>query len=221
MEEEKLKIKNHYENKFSSSPCEVSDTEIDFIIKHDCECDWCHKSIFDLWDFPELLIKNDELLCENCYEEEYSLICPICENVYDMYDDESEYFRLSEYFILNESDANHEDKIPGIYSSDVCLPCDLLVPIRINNYAKIRWGMEHYEIESDYICLDCKEKLTMKSNYIKLLGIPCILLKRYENDKLLFSNYTKEQIKKMRQNLIDRRITCKGIIENANKKEAL
>jgi len=65
------KIKNHYKEKYASSPIEISNEEIDFIIKHECKCDNCGKSIFEMENYPET--RDDKLLCDDCYDELCSL----------------------------------------------------------------------------------------------------------------------------------------------------
>lgn len=197
------KIKEHYKSGFSSSPIEVTEAEIDFIIKNECKCYNCDKSIFEINDFPELLIKDNELRCEECYSEDYRPTCPICENGYDIYDGESE------YRIVTEEDANENSEIAGIYRND-----KLVLPIRINHLKSIRVGDYYCKVYSDDICPECVEKMIRKSNYLNSNDRPCILFKRYKSD--LFKDWTPERLKLERQNLIHRRITCRGLIEKAN-----
>ena len=201
------KIKEHYKTGFCSSPIEVDDKEVKFIIDNDCKCYSCDKSIFEMNDFPELLIEDEEILCEDCYDYEYRKTCPICENSYDIKDGKSE------YSVLNENDANYNNEIAGIYHNE-----NLIMPIKINHLKKIDCGDNCCEVWSDDICEDCVSDLVRKDNYMKShgMGTPCILIKKYENDDL-FKDYTAEQFKRAKQNLINRRITIRGIIEQANK----
>lgn len=104
----KTKIKNHFEKEYSSSPHDVSDEEIDFIIENDCKCSQCGESIFELYDFPEIDIEKDILLCENCYDNEYRDTCSICEELYDKEDLPKEFPMSPFYYIGNE-------KPSGIY----------------------------------------------------------------------------------------------------------
>ena len=201
-------IKQHYKTGFCTSPINVDDKEVKFIIDNDCKCYSCNKSIFEMNDFPELLIEDEEILCEDCYDEQYRKVCPICENSYDIKDGESE------YSVKNESDANEEDEIAGIYHFN-----KLIVPININYLKKIDCGDNCRESWSDDICDECVSDLVRKDNYIKShgTGTPCILIKKYENDDL-FKDYTPEHFKRVKQNLINKRITIRGIIETANNK---
>ncbi len=48
----KDKIVNHAKTEYNSSPHRFDDAQIQLIIEHDCECDHCGKSIFELDDFP-------------------------------------------------------------------------------------------------------------------------------------------------------------------------
>lgn len=222
------KIKEHYKSNFNSSPVDVSEEEIQLLIDNDCKCSYCHESIFELDDFPEILMKDSEVMCEECYDEHYREICPICEESYDIKD------FTSDYFVLNEEGARETKKKPGIYKIldrpfyfGNCVTgfdgffdgsIQLVAPIRINDFKKIECGDDCCEVGSETICPDCIEKFIRKSNYLKTDGRPCILLKQYENSDL-FKGYTKEQIHQMRQKLIHQRITCRGIIETANKKQ--
>lgn len=199
------KIKEHYKSAFSSSPIELEDKEIDFIIKNECKCYMCDKSIFDMDDFPELLKEDNEVRCEECYGDDYRTICPICEDSYDIYNGKSE------YEVIAEQDSRDYHKEPGIYHNE-----KLIVPIRINFFKKIDCGDSCCEVHSDPICPGCVEKMIRKSNYLKSDSTPCILLKRYENDSL-FKDYTPEHLHLLRQWSIHRRITCRGIIERANR----
>jgi len=75
---------------------DISEKDIDIIIEHECKCDDCNKSIFDLDDFPEIGIEIDYLLCEDCYNYRYQEYCPIC----------------CEYHYSNEI---NEDELSSIY----------------------------------------------------------------------------------------------------------
>lgn len=179
--------------------------ELDFIIKKKCTCDDCGASVEELSDFPELLIEEDELLCEECYGQKYRKLCPICENTYDIIDGESE------YSIKTEEDALLENEKAGIYHSG-----NLLIPININYLKKIDCGESCCEVYSDDICHECVSNLVRKSNYIKShgSGIPCILIRGYR--ETLFNDWTDEVFKRKKHHLIHRRITVRGIIEKAN-----
>lgn len=201
------KIKQHYKKGFCSSPIDVDDKEVKFIIENDCKCYNCDTSIFEMNDFPELLIEDREILCEDCYDQQHRKLCPICENSYDVYNGESD------YEIINESDAKEDNEIAGIYHNG-----KLIVPININYLKKMDCGENCCEVYSDDICEDCVTDLVRKDNFIKSHGnrAPCILIKKYENDDL-FKDYSIEQIKRIRQKMINERITIRGIIEKANK----
>ncbi len=219
------KIIEHYKTGFSSSPIEVEPKEIQFIIKHECECSRCGKSIFEMDDFPELLTDDDEIMCEECYDEHYREYCPICENSYDTKDYEAY------HFVITEEVGAEIGKTPGIYKAltkpffygNIVTGFDaffdhaieLVAPIRMNLFKKIDCGDSCCEVSNDMICPECVEKYVRKANYLKSDRIPCILLKRYENDSL-FADYTKEELQRLRQHIIHKRITCRGMIERAN-----
>lgn len=64
-----------------SSPSELSNYKISVLKKHDCCCDSCGKSIFEMDDFPQ--VKRSEVLCEYCEREKYFETCPICEEYFE------------------------------------------------------------------------------------------------------------------------------------------
>lgn len=201
------KIKDHYKTGYSSSEAglTISDDEIDFIIKHDCKCSTCGESIFEMWDFPELIVNDDELRCEGCYNEEYRRTCPICEDSYDIYDGESE------HEVIVEGDEDYNFEYPGIYKNG-----QLIVPIKINEFKKIKVGESYTQVYSDKICLGCVVKFTAKERYLANdLSIPCLLVEKCRYD--VFSDWSIERIKRHRKHLIHQRITCRGIIEKANR----
>jgi hypothetical protein len=188
---------------------EWTDEELEFVIKKNCTCDSCGEGVEELDDFPELLIEKDELLCEDCYSEKYRKICPICENYYEIIDGESD------YSVKNEYDAREENETAGIYYNG-----NLLIPININYLKRINCGKDCCEVWSDDICPDCVSDLVRKDNFIKSHGhgTPCILIKKYENDPI-FKDWTPERFKREKQRLIHRRISVRGIIETANKRQ--
>jgi len=193
------RIKKRYKEGFSSSPIDISEKEIDFIIKHECKCFNCEADIFEMCDFPEFLIKDDELLCEYCYGDKYRPACPICEDSYDIYKGESE------YRVVTENDASDYDMKPGIYHND-----KLILPIRINYFKSIECGLVYSPVYSDKICPDCAERMLRKSNYLKFDSTPCILLKQYSSCMPI------KKMKFLRQQIVHRRITCRGLIDEAN-----
>lgn len=71
------KILEQYKKIFST---EVTEEEIDILIKNNCECCRCSTSLFEMDDFPE--IHNGYVYCEDCYKEEFMDTCPICEEYF-------------------------------------------------------------------------------------------------------------------------------------------
>ena len=57
----KDKIVNHAKTEYNSSPHRFDDAQIQLIIEHDCECDHCGKSIFELDDFPDVSVERKEV----------------------------------------------------------------------------------------------------------------------------------------------------------------
>lgn len=221
-------IKDIFESGYSSSPIEITDEKINQLIESDCKCDYCGKSIFELNDFPEIILpeegKTGEVMCEDCYDHDYRDICPICEESYDTKD------FTSDYLVITEEASRKTRKAPGIYKilqrpfffgncvtgfeSFFTGAIELVAPIRINEIKKIECGPNCQEVGNDVICPDCIKKYVRKDNYFKSTGYPCILFKRYEKD--LFKDETPEQLHQQRQWLIHRRITERGMIERGN-----
>ena len=115
----KEKIKEYYKTGFCSSPADVSDEEIEFIITRDCKCEHCGKSLFEMDDFVEIIKDNNgacyELLCEECYTEEYMETCGLCEDYYEKpTKPENTFFVVSK--IACEDVAMNTIK-PGIYQA--------------------------------------------------------------------------------------------------------
>lgn len=225
----KNKIKEHYKSGFSSSPVDVNEQEIDYLIEWDCKCDGCGTSIFELDDFPEI-VKNEngkctEILCEECYDDNYRETCPICEESYDVKD------FTSDHIIINEELGVETKLTPGIYEilerpfffGDILTGFDaffdnaikLVVPIRINFYKKIKCGNSCCEVGSDAICPECVDELVRKGNYINSDSKLCILLKRFEGEGF-FKDYSSEKLHRVRQKIIHQRISCRGLVEKGN-----
>lgn len=188
---------------------EWTEEELNFIIEHECSCDHCGEGVKELNDFPEFLIEENEFLCEECYTDRYRKTCPICEDYYDIR------YGESNYSVKNEEDALRENEVAGIYHFG-----NLLIPININYLKKIDCGENCCEVYSDDICPDCVSNLVRKDNFMKYHEhrTPCILIKKYENDSI-FKDWTPERFKRERQRLIHQRITVRGIIETANKRQ--
>ena len=221
----KNKIREHYKAKYCSSPVEISEDEIDFIIKQECQCSHCSEDIFDLDDFPKLLIEDDEIMCEQCYSEKYRDTCSICEESYDTKD------FTTDYIVISEEDSHETRKKPGIYKI-LSRPyfygniltgfegifdnsIELVVDIKINAFKKIDCGDGCREVYSGDICPECISNYVRKDTFIKSDSIPVLLIKNDENDSL-FKEYTPEQLHKRRQWAIHKRITLRGLIQKGN-----
>lgn len=219
-----IELKNHYKNNFSSSPISIDDAEVQFIIKHECECTRCGVSIFEMDDFPELLIDDNEIMCEYCYDNEYRETCPICEESYDTKDFESD------FIVINEELSKETGMKAGIYKilerpfffGSILSGFDaffdntlqLVVEIKINEHKEIDCGYNHQEVTSGCICSDCEQSFVHEKLLIKTEGMPCILFNKH-ND--FFKEYTPEVLRKKRQHLINNRITLRGMIEKGRK----
>jgi len=99
----KEKILKHFKTEYSSSPHPINEDEMQLLIKHDCKCDNCGESIFELDDFPNISTEKSKVLCEDCYSEEYRDYCPICEDSYWKNDLPDEFPKSPFYYIGTQS----------------------------------------------------------------------------------------------------------------------
>lgn len=221
----KDKIIEYGLKRYSSSPREFNDEEVELIIKHNCNCDYCGKSIFDMWDFPEVLTDKDELLCEGCYDEEYKTVCPLCEDRLEKED-------MTECFFITKETSKTVHKPIGMYKIleyplyyGSCLTgfdaffdgaIEKISDLDINEAYSMQYPGNNKDILLDCICPHCLEKYTRADCFIKSESIPIILIKG-ERDKF-FANYSDERIHKVRQDIIHRRITFKGMLQKHNSK---
>ena len=221
----KTKIIEHIKTEFSSSPMLYNNDELEFIIKHDCECDSCGKSFFEMYDFPELLIEEDSLLCEECYDEEYRQTCVVCEESYEIKD-------RSDYFFITQKNTRDAGIPVGMYKAlkypifyGDCVSgfdaffndnIEQVSKMDINKLLEIELGRNE-EISADLICPDCAEKYLCKDNFIRKESIPCVLMKKERNK--LFKNYSDERLRRIRQDVINRRITFRGMLQQFNCKK--
>ena len=220
----RAKIKNHFKKNYNSSPIEVSKQEIDFIIERDCECDSCGTSIFELDDYPHIDIEECELMCEDCYCEEYYEYCPVCEesNHEDCFTD---------YFFISKSISKEVEKLPGLYKIAkrpfYCANCvtgfeyffddaiEKVSDIEIESVCNMLYQINDSEIKLDCICNKCFEKFTRNKNFLKATGNTEIIFFDKYRDKY-FAEYSDEQIRRSRQQLVHKRINFRGILEKFN-----
>ena len=219
-------IKEKYAEWYPDLTNPVSNEDISMLISHDCECDSCGDSIFDMEDFPNVSQKHDFVLCEECYNEKYMETCSICEENYDISDGNTD------IIVINEELGKTLSYTPGIYKileypffyGDMIFgfegfypnAIELVTPIRINEYKKINVGKGFEEVSSGHICPDCINRFTKTSGWATLETPYCILLEKYRYNT--FADYSDEEIHQHRQEIVHRRITLKGIIEKATDK---
>lgn len=217
------KIIEHGKTEYSSSPHDFDEQQIELIIKHGCDCDNCGKSVFDMDDFPEVLTDRDELLCEDCYDEEYRTYCPLCEELCENED-------MTEYFFITKETSKTVHKPIGMYKilkypfyyGDCVFGFDnffdgaieKVSDLNINEAYSIRYPRSNKDILLDCICSGCAEKYRRKENYIKAEPLYTILIARERNG--FFADYSDERIHRTRQDMIHRRITFRGMLQKAN-----
>lgn len=201
--------------------------ELEFIIKHDCECDNCGKFFFEMDDFPELMIDENSLLCEECYDDEYRETCVVCEESYETKD-------RSDYFFITQKNTKNAGIPVGMYKAlkypifygDCITGFDAFLNDNIEQVSKmdinkiieiIRGGNDEEQVSADLICPDCAEKYLRKDNFIKAEPFYCILMKKERNK--LFKDYSDERLHRNRQDMIHRRITFRGMLQQFNCKK--
>lgn len=225
---EKSEILKHYENEFLSSPVNISDEDLEVLIKSECQCDYCSVHITDMYDFPEIF--DNEVMCEECYKEHNMSICPTCEDYYDTKDGDSG-------FILVTKELSKDQKIPmGIYKvlkrpffygnilsgfeSFFNNSLQLVANINIDEYeSATTTNYKDGDITSDFICPECVAKYTTFKDYLLKEGKPCILIQNKGFENGLIKEYTPEQLKKVRQLIIHQRINSRGLIQKSQIKQ--
>ncbi|MDR1884284.1 MAG: hypothetical protein LBR26_16110 [Prevotella sp.] len=219
----KQKILDYYKEHYGSSPVDVDKDEINTLIKHECRCDSCLESIFDLNDYPNVSVERDEVLCEECYDEQYMTRCPVCEESYREDD-------MTGYFFISKKISKEIHTPPGMYKilkypfyhQDFVFGFDNFLGGTIEKVSDIdieeAYSMENpcngKDIQVDRICPDCARKYLLKNNFIKADSVPCILVKSYRDE--YFKKYTDENLHQARQRIIHHRITFRGILQQTN-----
>lgn len=221
----KNKIINHAKTEYNSSPYEFNEEQLKLIIKHDCECDNCGESIFEMDDFPDVSVEREEVLCEDCYGEEYRTICPICEESFEI--DE-----MTDCFFISKTNSKKVRKSSGIYKilkrpfyyGNCLTGFDAFFDGAIEKISEIDieevYFILHPELNKEDLTLDCmcphcSEKYLRKDNFIKADSLYCILQEKQRNR--LFADYSDKRIHILRQNMIHRRITFRGLLQEYNK----
>lgn len=188
---------------------EWTDEEIDFIIQKECTCDNCGNHVKEFDDFPEIDIINNEFLCEDCYKDLHMKTCPVCEDYYYIKEGESEYSIVVDAKINYNRFGFEKD---GIYHHD-----QLIVAMDVRKLKQIDRG-KYTDLWTDDICPDCTEKLVRKDFFMKSISAKPVSLTKegFEYFKKHDENLTLEKFKRMRIDLIHKRINYKGMIEKHN-----
>ena len=94
---------------YLSSPIEFTSEELEVVEKNGYVCDGCLESVFEMDDYP--FIREGRCLCEDCWEEEYTERCPVCEELYEKDEQEGK----DEYFFITPGFAKETSKEVGMY----------------------------------------------------------------------------------------------------------
>lgn len=176
----KKQIELWYKEKYQSSPIQVSSKEIKTILSSECNCSSCGKSIFELDDYPNVNVKESEVLCEYCYKDKYMETCPLCEDYFEKATKPEEQILIISKEAIEEYDI---DIKPGFYqvkkwpyhygnivSGFEGVFNDALELIRecdINSMLKrIREGRENEEVGAGECCDGCMNKYTGKTTLV-------------------------------------------------------
>jgi hypothetical protein len=192
MRELRKQIILHYAEKYQSSPVPLSRHQVKRLVKADCKCEMCGKSIFEMDDFINIM--KNEIICEDCFHEQYEATCPICE----------EYFlkalkaKDEKIVVTKESFAELGLDKPGFYEVKsypyfrACIvsgveqlyndSLKLIHECDINSMLTNIRGVKH-EIISGECCHDCVNKYTgktsIRNNYVnKTYGKKMIEIER-------------------------------------------
>ncbi len=187
--------------------------------KKDIRCDEC-----GIWDSSCIETDDNRLLCEDCWINEHFQMeeCPICEDSWS-------YESMTEYFFISKDISKEVDKPIGLYKIlkrpfyyGDCISgfhaffdgaIERVSSLNITEVESIRNPRSQKEIMMDCICPDCAIKYTRKYFFIRAEPTYCILMKS-EREKL-FSEYSDKEIHHIRQELIHRRITFRGMLQQA------
>ena len=224
MSDLRQKIIDHAKSRYLSSPHEFTDEELDVIIANGCECSNCGESIFDLNDFPE--IKDDKVICEDCYREEYMTTCPICEEDYEN-DKESDYFFITKnttrdarkpigLYKAVERPFFYGDCVTGFdgfYEGAIVQVNDLDIDEFVNIKLS-RLNRDKEEIATDMICPDCAKLFTQYENLMTALPHYIILHPRYDAETR--ARFDTATLHRLRQSQVNINITLRGMLEKAN-----
>ncbi len=149
-------------NKWESGRYKYSWKQLKLIVQDNYKCQYCDKSIWELTDFP-VVVLDDRILCEECYDENYYEVCDLCEEKYEKVEEQEEFPKAPFYY--NRSDPEH---VAGIYEainypiwSSNYFECDVfwdnvrLVCTLKDFIEKKKWKDD---IEgAEHICDDCYE----------------------------------------------------------------
>lgn len=223
MDKLRQKIIDHAKSRYLSSPHEFSDEELDVIIASDCRCDHCGKSIFDLNDFPE--VRDGEVICEDCYCEEYRTTCPVCEEGYEK-DAETD------YFFITRNTTRDARKPVGLYKAlerpffyGDCVTgfdgfyegaIEQVNDLDIDEYRAVEIGRfeEYNAVKTELICPDCAKLFTQYENLMTALPHYTILHPRYDAETR--AKYDIQTLHRLRQRQVNINVTLRGMLERAN-----
>ncbi len=161
-------IKEHFKTGYASSPKSISDYEIKLLRKAGCCCESCGKSVFGLWDFPEISKKG--VYCEECDREKNYDTCPICEDYYEKVTKPEDTF-----FVVSKESENDAGVKAGFYAvkgfpyfvAQVAFGFDFLLERNIellrecdinSMLRKMNPHLNYDKINASECCRSCKDK---------------------------------------------------------------
>lgn len=186
------------------------------------ECENCGGNVFEWGGYPNYDKEDNDLLCDNCYDDRFRTSCPVCEESFDK--DE-----MTEHFFITKEISKTVHKEPGLYKilryplyyGDCVFGFDAFFDdalekvsdIDISKAGKVI-NLDYDDVKLDCICPDCLAKYSRKDNFIKALPLYTILRKK--NEKELLKEYSKERLSQIRIRMIHERINFRGMLQQFN-----
>jgi hypothetical protein len=165
MEDIKEKIRNFTDwCSDNGQPHDWSVEEVNLIAEHECMCDFCHTSIFELDDSPTVILEEDRLLCEECHTDEdngYYFTCAICENSnpVDIKSDNLFYVGVEDACCLSVKSGVYKMLTKHYYER---LEVNCKKEYRLSaKKVKERLGYKEIPYYTGWVCANCKTNLNL------------------------------------------------------------
>lgn len=110
---------------------------------------------------------DNKNICDDCWQEEYEVLCPVCEDSFDFRDME---YEGKVWFVITSQDIDSDEKA-GLYIGDFERFAYIHITHGLNRIPGrgeilVKEGIFEKINYSRFICPDCAEKIT-KENEVK------------------------------------------------------